>query len=276
MSHSNTTTNFGLPQFITTDKPAWLTDVNVAYQSIDTAMKNNQTAAASAQSDATQALSDASAASSAASTAASTANGSIASLANIFSDSSTYVVGDRVIYNNLLYKCIANVDIPGAWTGSTNWSRTTIDACIDGLTGNDIEYSAGVTVNDKLDDMPTKTSDLVNDSGFATSAYVDRMANGLKFAHITSTTDGKNYTVRFGDIGETHIRIPVLVLHATQTGNVFAAETVVLKRDGSIITQSDSHITQSMSYRFTIDNGTNAWSEPIVIYPGTLCTVETT
>lgn len=151
MSHTNSTTNFGLPQFITTDKPAWLTDVNVAYQAIDTAMKNNQTAASNAQADASQALLDAASAGSTASAASSAASGAIASIASAFSDSSTYVIGDRVIYNNLLYKCIANVNVPGAWTGSTNWARTTSDADIKNLNAGDIEYSGGASVKDSLD-----------------------------------------------------------------------------------------------------------------------------
>lgn len=36
MSHTNSTTNYNLPQFISTDKPAWLTDVNDAMSAIDT------------------------------------------------------------------------------------------------------------------------------------------------------------------------------------------------------------------------------------------------
>ena len=36
MSHTNSTTNYNLPQFISTDKPAWLTDVNDAMTAIDT------------------------------------------------------------------------------------------------------------------------------------------------------------------------------------------------------------------------------------------------
>jgi prefoldin subunit 5 len=38
MSHTNSTTNYGLPLFIGTDKPAWLTDVNSAMTDIDTAI----------------------------------------------------------------------------------------------------------------------------------------------------------------------------------------------------------------------------------------------
>lgn len=143
MSHTNTTTNYGLPQFITTDKPAWLTDVNVAYSAIDTAMKNNQTAAASAQSDATQALSDASGADTKATTADSKASGAIASIADTFSATDTYNVGDLVIYNNLLYRCTVAITVPGAWSGSDNWTRETIENKIDALSGSNIPMEAG-------------------------------------------------------------------------------------------------------------------------------------
>lgn len=45
MAHTNSTTNYQLPQFIGTDKPGWLTDVNSAYLTIDTQMKTNADAA---------------------------------------------------------------------------------------------------------------------------------------------------------------------------------------------------------------------------------------
>lgn len=48
MSHTNTTTNYNLPQFVGTDKPSWLTDVNGAMTSIDTQMKANADSATSA------------------------------------------------------------------------------------------------------------------------------------------------------------------------------------------------------------------------------------
>ena len=48
MSHTNTTANYNLPQFIGTDKPSWLTDVNGAMTSIDTQMKANADSATTA------------------------------------------------------------------------------------------------------------------------------------------------------------------------------------------------------------------------------------
>lgn len=41
MAHTNSTSNYHLPQFVGSDKPAWLTDVNGAMTDIDTQMKAN-------------------------------------------------------------------------------------------------------------------------------------------------------------------------------------------------------------------------------------------
>lgn len=128
MAHTNSTTHYALPQFLSTDKPAWLTDVNPAYEAIDTAIYNAKSAADAAQGDATQALSDASSAGTTASTADAKGSGAIASISESFDATATYSIGDLVIYNNLLYKCIVAVTTPGPWTGVTNWQRTTLDA----------------------------------------------------------------------------------------------------------------------------------------------------
>ena len=50
MSSTNHTTNYNLPQFVGSDKPAWLGDVNPAMSAIDTQMKANADAAANAAS----------------------------------------------------------------------------------------------------------------------------------------------------------------------------------------------------------------------------------
>lgn len=41
MSHTNQTPNYQLPQFLSTDKPAWMADINQAFLNIDTAMDAN-------------------------------------------------------------------------------------------------------------------------------------------------------------------------------------------------------------------------------------------
>lgn len=55
MSHTNSTTNYNLPQFVGTDKPTWLNDVNGAFSAIDTQMKANADSATSAGTTATTA-----------------------------------------------------------------------------------------------------------------------------------------------------------------------------------------------------------------------------
>lgn len=52
MSYTNKTPNYELPQYIGTDKPTYLEDMNGAYSTIDTTMKSNAQAAAAAQSTA--------------------------------------------------------------------------------------------------------------------------------------------------------------------------------------------------------------------------------
>lgn len=55
MSATNHTTNYNLPQFVGTDKPTWLTDVNGAFSAIDAQMKLNADSASGASSTATTA-----------------------------------------------------------------------------------------------------------------------------------------------------------------------------------------------------------------------------
>lgn len=75
MSHTNTTQNYNLPQFVGTDKPAWLTDINQAFSNIDTAIKSAKDTADTATGSAT------------------TANNSIGTLANLNTTEKSTLVG---------------------------------------------------------------------------------------------------------------------------------------------------------------------------------------
>lgn len=74
MSFTNKTPNYNLPQWIGTDKPAWLTDMNGAFSAIDTAIKGVGDTSDSAVSTANQALAMAQSAQETAGTALTTAN----------------------------------------------------------------------------------------------------------------------------------------------------------------------------------------------------------
>ena len=164
MAHTNSTPNYNLPQFLPTDKPAWLVDVNPAYASIDTAIKNASDAAGNAQEDATQALSDAAGAQATATQANTKADGAIASLAENFLDTATYAVGEYVIFNNILYVCTEPVTTPGPWTGSVNWTRASVD-------------SIATSINNDINDLKSRTGSDIPISDSSTTSITEAIKN---------------------------------------------------------------------------------------------------
>lgn len=74
MAHTNSTPNYNLPQFVGTDKPTWLGDVNGAMLAIDTAIAGVNATADGADSKADTAISTANTASTTATDAATLAN----------------------------------------------------------------------------------------------------------------------------------------------------------------------------------------------------------
>ena len=81
MGHTNSTANLALPQFIGTDKPTWLGDINSAFSDIDAYVGTNDAAVAGAVADAASAVSQASSAVSTA-TSANTTAGNASTTAN--------------------------------------------------------------------------------------------------------------------------------------------------------------------------------------------------
>lgn len=75
MSFTNKTPNYNLPQWLGTDKPSWLVDVNGAFSSIDTAIKNAADSGSGADATAKAALETAQAAQETASEALTQADG---------------------------------------------------------------------------------------------------------------------------------------------------------------------------------------------------------
>lgn len=89
MSSTNTTPNYGLPQFINSDVPSWLGDFNGAMSKIDTQMKANDTKATSASSNAENANNSATQALETANQANTTANGANTNATNALSLATT-------------------------------------------------------------------------------------------------------------------------------------------------------------------------------------------
>lgn len=214
MAHTNSTDHYNLPQFITTDKPAWLTDVNNAYVAIDTGIHNAKKAGDDAQADATQALSDAGSAQTTANAADGKASGAIASLSEAFLDSSTYDVGDLVMYNNLLYVCHTAVTVPGAWTGASNWSRTDIDTIL-GTIESAIAGKATVESGSNSDGYYIKFSD-------GTMICTKSISRGI--AQNEWSAWGSCYestSLTFGDWPQAFYATPIVSMRSSGTGGWF-------------------------------------------------------
>lgn len=111
MSATNHTTNYNLPQFVGSDKPAWLGDVNPALNAIDTAMHTNAVKAQqgvddaqTAQATAETAQTTAETANTNAGTAQTTANSAISAISTTNANLSSFI--DKF---NLSYRSTANI-----------------------------------------------------------------------------------------------------------------------------------------------------------------------
>ena len=121
MSHTNSTPNYSLPQFLSSDKPAWMADINAAMLAIDTGMKANADAATAAQSTADKAV----------------LNG-----APGYSNLSTYDVDDVVNYQGRVYKCIIAVTTPEAFDNA-KWILYDLQDASKAIDDIDLEIGSG-------------------------------------------------------------------------------------------------------------------------------------
>jgi hypothetical protein len=129
MAHTNQTPNYGLSEFVGTDKPAWLVDYNGDMDKIDLGLKAAKDVADAAKAEADQGAIDIAAVTITANSADAKATGAVSDLADAYDSTSTYNVGDFVIYNNILYRCITAINVPESFDG-THWARTTVEEII--------------------------------------------------------------------------------------------------------------------------------------------------
>lgn len=130
MAFTNSTTNYHLPQYVTGDIPTYLVDQNGAWSTIDTNLKSVSDVADAASSTATTADTKATNAATSASGANTKADALTSSIADTYSTTDTYAVGDKVMRNNLLYRCITAVTTPGAFDPAA-WERVTVEDLTD-------------------------------------------------------------------------------------------------------------------------------------------------
>lgn len=176
MGHTNSTANLSLPQFIGTDKPTWLGDVNGAFSAIDAYAGTNDAAVAAAASDASSAISQAGAAVNTANTANTTA-GNASTAAN-------NAVG---VANNAV--AIAGV-VDGKVGLLADLTTTDRDSIVDAIN----EVNAGlITPNVTAIDCGTLnlTANTIEDVTVDTSAYPD--FKGIIGTLLAGATQGAQY-----------------------------------------------------------------------------------
>lgn len=120
MSSTNHTTNYNLPQFVGSDKPAWLGDINPAMAAIDTAMKANETSASLAGTDAT------------------TAKNNIGTMADLTTTEKTTLVG---AINEVKSSAGTAQETANGAVASLSQTNTKLDGFIEGMTIDDFRTS---------------------------------------------------------------------------------------------------------------------------------------
>lgn len=143
MSHTNSTANLGLPQFIGTDKPTWLSDVNGAFAAIDSYAGSNDAALAIVDGKAATAIGDASSAVTTATNAATTAGNAAATATN-----ANTIAGNALTVANGINSKV------GVLTDLTTTDKSTVVNAINEVNGKDaadIPYDntgSGLTATD--------------------------------------------------------------------------------------------------------------------------------
>lgn len=122
MAHTNQTPNYELSQFLGNDKPAWLVDYNGDMEKIDLGLKAAKDVADAAKEEADQGARDIAAVTITANSADSKATQALSNFAEVYDATSTYNVGDTVVYSGLTYKCNTAITIPEPFTGN-HWNR---------------------------------------------------------------------------------------------------------------------------------------------------------
>jgi hypothetical protein len=133
MAHTNQTPNYGLSEFLGTDKPAWLVDYNGDMEKIDLGLKAAKDVADAAKEEADQGAIDIAAVTLTANAADAKASEALSNMADVYDATSTYAVNDYVLYEGILYRCLTAITVPEPFTGS-HWSRITWEEIITTLT----------------------------------------------------------------------------------------------------------------------------------------------
>ncbi len=220
MGHTNSTANLGLPQFIGTDKPTWLSDVNGAFAAIDTYAGNNDAALAITDAKADTAINDAASAVTTATNAANTAG-----TASTQATNAVTVAGNALTVANGINSKV------GVLTDLTTTDKSTVVNAINEVNGKDagdIAYDntgSGLTatnVQDAIDEVAQ------GGGGGGSSAW--QSAGSETGSTPISIPAGANELLVIAHYNDLYksVNIPVSILDATaknfQEGSSFSSQ----------------------------------------------------
>lgn len=253
MGHTNETSNYELPQFVGTDKPTWLGDINGAMLKIDAAIAgvaSDATGAVSVANGAATLAESASAAASAATTtaeAASTAATSATSVANTAADTANNAQSTAVLAKSTADTASATATATdtkvGALTDLQTTVKTSVVAAINEVNDKADRGSVSVTADgvktlgalltelDALIDYSkiTPNTTLVSDGAFAHVEFASN--NGayfLKSMMHTNRIDFEEY--RVSGVSS------ALVVSVSTTGTTYTTDTDTVPTSGTEFT----------------------------------------
>lgn len=184
MGHTNSTANLALPQFIGTDKPTWLGDVNGAFLAIDGYVGTNDAAVAGAVSDAASAVAQAA-------SAVSTANNANTTAGNA-STAATNAVGTANNAMSLVNQTNTKI---GTLANLNTTDKTSIVNAINEVNGGSVSVNGdGIMTKSQLADALYA---LIDQSKLRSNSTLELITSGVHvFYHMDQfdSTQIKVYT----------------------------------------------------------------------------------
>lgn len=190
MGHTNSTANIALPQFIGTDKPTWLGDVNGAFAAIDSKVGTIDADVAAVDAKADNAVSDASAAVTTATNANNTAGtaSTTATQANNIANNALTVANNADGHTNQLEMKV------GLLANLTTTDKTSIVNAINEVNAKTITVSVSaedVAYNNTVSGL-TATD---------VQAAIDELAQGSGSGSVSVSADGvKTYSALYDEL----------------------------------------------------------------------------
>lgn len=176
MSHTNQTPNYQLPQFLSTDKPAWMADINQAFLNIDTAMDanaDNITTNTTAISGLNTAVNDPG---TGLVTRMGTAEGNISNLQGTVGGNSAAIaaLNTAVAMEGKTYAAMTTTSTVATSAGTINFETFTAP-------DSDITYSSGVfTINKNIKTLMLCTHLVATPANSDNQLFVELFKNSIK------------------------------------------------------------------------------------------------